>query len=311
MKHPYEMIPDEDQALKRILERMEYSLVAFYLFTGVPVTMFSPAFEIVWELNRTAKVCSTHASYVDPCSGCRSILIDALKRSAVEGGKTTFICNTGLMNLCYAIKFQGIVRGYLIAGPFGMGKDRERTFMELYDHLAAEKIDVPQLMTMMRNLNVYTPEQIEGLGQIFKDILTAAYIGEEETVPADRGEDDWEEIGLADFVYRGRSNVIFNAVRFIREHYRTITSLSEVADYVHVTRSYLSSLFKKEMGVSIVDFMNDIRLTAAERELKNSSQDITNIALSVGYREPSYFSRLFKKKYGMNPREYRNAQDAD
>ena len=304
MKHIYETVTDCSRELQEILGRMEYSVSAFSRFTSIPVTMFSPSFEILWEVNRAAKFCITNTAYTNPCSRCRARLAGEMKAAEEKADPSAFLCETGLLNLCYVLQFKGRTEGYFIAGPVAMGKDRTRAIADFYEKVPEEKIDVPLLMTMTNNLNVYTPEEVDDLSRMFTDVLNAAFAEPEAGGAGGAEEADRAKIP-PEYEYSGRSNVIYNAAAYIQRHFRSITSLSEIADYVHVSRSYLSTLFKKETGIPIVDYVNGLRLAEAERELTGTRRDITDIALSVGFREASYFSRLFKKRYGMNPREYR------
>lgn len=308
MKHLNETITTGGPAFAAMLEELENSVTAFSRFTSVPVTFFSPSFEIRWEFNKTSKFCITNASYENPCSKCRKTLTRAMEESASHREITTFICATGLVNICYAFYYEGALSGFFVAGPVAMGKDRDRTIADFYQKVQEETIDIPLLMTMTNNLNVYSPEDVEHLAKIFLDILTAPQVpkASQSPSPADLAHGSTARYEPPDFIqYTGSSDVIYNALAYIREHFRTITNLEQVASYVHVSRTYLSILFKKETGISIVDYFHRLRLDAALWELEHTDSNITSIALSVGYRESSYFSKLFKERYGKSPREMR------
>jgi two-component system response regulator YesN len=81
--------------------------------------------------------------------------------------------------------------------------------------------------------------------------------------------------------------------------------LEELADYVHLTPAYLSYLFKKETGQTLVSFMTDVKMKHAKLLLKEQSLKIIQIGRMLGYENQSYFNRLFKNYYGMTPRQYR------
>jgi two-component system response regulator YesN len=82
-------------------------------------------------------------------------------------------------------------------------------------------------------------------------------------------------------------------------------SVQKVADYLHISQSYLSMIFKKETGDTFLKYLVNVRLNAAI-ELLNGPFRTTEIAEKIGYPDISYFSYFFKKNYGMSPREYRN-----
>lgn len=96
------------------------------------------------------------------------------------------------------------------------------------------------------------------------------------------------------------------ALEYIKKKYATIAGLNEVAAYVHISPEYLARLFKSETGTTVISYLNNCRLEKAKELLDQSSLKVFEIAETVGYSSVSYFSRLFKDTYGVNPFSYRN-----
>lgn len=92
--------------------------------------------------------------------------------------------------------------------------------------------------------------------------------------------------------------------RYIEENYRTAT-LSEAAQQVHFSPTYLSGFFKKEVGISFSDYLLKIRMEKALELLSSNDIMLYEIADAVGYLNPKNLSRNFKQYYGMTPQEYR------
>jgi two-component system response regulator YesN len=84
--------------------------------------------------------------------------------------------------------------------------------------------------------------------------------------------------------------------------------LEEIAKHVYVNSSYLRALFKKEVGMTITDYVTHIRMQKAKELLSRGSSRLANIAEQIGYNDPAYFSRCFKKYYGYTPSEYENSK---
>ncbi|MFM2479408.1 arabinose operon transcriptional regulator AraC [Celerinatantimonas sp. MCCC 1A17872] len=82
-------------------------------------------------------------------------------------------------------------------------------------------------------------------------------------------------------------------------------TIEEIASQVFLSSSRLSHLFKEEMGQSMKEWRESQRITKAKMLLQTSSISITDIAVSIGYTDISYFSRMFKKHCGFSPRTYR------
>ncbi|OXS58891.1 hypothetical protein B1A99_13095 [Cohnella sp. CIP 111063] len=106
-----------------------------------------------------------------------------------------------------------------------------------------------------------------------------------------------------------RRNVAL-AADYIREHYGDDIGLNSVSARFHITSSYFSSVFKEMIGENFVEFLTRIRLEKACEHLERSELKIGEIAALVGYTDSRYFSKLFKKRFGAMPTEYRQARQA-
>ena len=100
-------------------------------------------------------------------------------------------------------------------------------------------------------------------------------------------------------------NLIDNARKIIEANYSGDISLEHVARHVHLSPAYLSELFKKETGMSFVDYKTIVRIENAKRMLDSTACNISDISEKVGYSDPKYFSKLFKKITGKTVYEYR------
>ena len=101
------------------------------------------------------------------------------------------------------------------------------------------------------------------------------------------------------------NNLIENAKKVIESNFSGDINLEQVAKYVHISPAYLSELFKKETGMSFIDYKTIIRIENAKKLLCTPSLNIAEISGKVGYSDPKYFSKLFKKITGRTIHEYR------
>ncbi len=93
-------------------------------------------------------------------------------------------------------------------------------------------------------------------------------------------------------------------IQFLNEYHTNIT-LSHLSKHLKRSPSHISHLFKKESGMSIRVYCNNLKLEDAKRLLLTTDFPITEIALEAGFCDTSYFISLFKKKYGITPHQYR------
>lgn len=103
----------------------------------------------------------------------------------------------------------------------------------------------------------------------------------------------------------GVSSSIAQVVRYIRANYSEPMTLETLADLVHLNPTYLSSLFRREMGRRYVDFLKECRITAAREQLADPDRMIVDVSKGVGYENPKRFAESFKKLVGVTPSEYR------
>lgn len=85
-----------------------------------------------------------------------------------------------------------------------------------------------------------------------------------------------------------------------------LPTVAYLADKVHLSSSYLSDLLKKETGKSAQELIHFYLIEEAKNLLMNSEKNINEIAFELGFEYPQYFNKLFKKKTGKTPMEYRN-----
>ena len=92
---------------------------------------------------------------------------------------------------------------------------------------------------------------------------------------------------------------------YIHEHYAEPISLRDVARSVGISKEYLARCFHQETGVTLVTYLNRYRIGQAKARLAAGEQNLTEIALEVGFSSGPYFSRVFRQEVGMSPSAYR------
>ena len=102
------------------------------------------------------------------------------------------------------------------------------------------------------------------------------------------------------------SQLTQRCITYIDFHYAEPLSLSFFADMCHVTKSYLSTLFKKETDTNITDYIHSVRIRHALVLLNSTALPIHAIAASCGYSDINYFIKIFKRLNGNSPKQYRS-----
>ncbi len=92
---------------------------------------------------------------------------------------------------------------------------------------------------------------------------------------------------------------------YIGEHLRDKITMKYLAEQMHMNEQYLTRIFKRETGQSVLDYITDQRMITAGRLLRETDYSVNFIADCVGCENYSYFTKLFKKQTGYTPTEYR------
>ncbi|MDE7360114.1 MAG: AraC family transcriptional regulator, partial [Lachnospiraceae bacterium] len=95
------------------------------------------------------------------------------------------------------------------------------------------------------------------------------------------------------------------AKAYIQNHYSRDISLDEVSQAVNISPYYFSKIFKEDVGEGFVEYLTKIRMDKAKELLTTTECSMKEICSMVGYADPNYFSRSFKKNVGVTPTEYK------
>lgn len=111
---------------------------------------------------------------------------------------------------------------------------------------------------------------------------------------------------------KAREGVLAYVLQYIHTHFAERVTLDELAALEHISKSYLSRQFKQQTGMTVVAYINQLRIETAKRLLTGSDMSVNEIAYQVGFESPKYFYRTFKKLADESPasfrRRYKNKQ---
>lgn len=118
-------------------------------------------------------------------------------------------------------------------------------------------------------------------------------------------------VALSKLITKNRGKIentnpaIHLVIKYIKTHYNTDITLNELADLVYLNASYLSSIFKAEIGSGINKYIKTIRMEKAKELLKQTNMKVSDIGNAVGFRNSSYFIKSFHEYYGETPEKMR------
>lgn len=101
---------------------------------------------------------------------------------------------------------------------------------------------------------------------------------------------------------------ISNATRYIQNEYVNNVTLEDVAHHIGFSTYYFSRLFKQKFHTTFVEYLTGLRIQQAKKLLLEKKHTIKEVCYKVGYKEPNYFARVFKKETGYSPTEYQKVR---
>lgn len=107
---------------------------------------------------------------------------------------------------------------------------------------------------------------------------------------------------------RYNNQIINQAVKYIRDHISESFSLKEISSYLAVNSAYLSRLFKKNTGKTIVTYINEEKMKMAMELIESGALSLKEVALSTGFQNYNHFYLLFKETYGISPSEVKKSK---
>jgi AraC-like DNA-binding protein len=110
--------------------------------------------------------------------------------------------------------------------------------------------------------------------------------------------------------FSGKQQMIAEAIAYLEQNHARDVRVDDVARSVFISPSRLQHVFKDATGLSLVDYLAQMRIDRAMEMLREGDKGLNEIALSLGFHDPSYFGRLFKRMTGTTPAGYRRQSRA-
>ncbi|MBM7553886.1 response regulator transcription factor [Thalassobacillus pellis] len=155
-------------------------------------------------------------------------------------------------------------------------------------------------VVLLGNMN-YDVEELEGKKYDYFTVINEAGTAKTAVASFHDFMDEVEKI----IQVEDRPSNMQRLLEYIDVHYAEPLSLTTLADYFHFNPSYLSSYFSNHHNVGFSDYLNHVRIEKAKHMLASSAASVSEISDMVGYSEPSYFCKVFKRLEGSSPGRYR------
>lgn len=104
---------------------------------------------------------------------------------------------------------------------------------------------------------------------------------------------------------RVTNRIVDQIQAYISEHYAEKLTLTDIANHFYISPYYLSRLFKKSINLSLIEYINGVRIKAAQNLIEKTNDSISEVAEKTGFMTTAHFRRVFKDATGLSPQQYR------
>ncbi len=263
-------------------------------FAGKPVTNHS-------SISPFCKYVRKDNTYSSQCEKCDS---HGGLEAARLGKPYVYICHMGLVDLAVPIFADGVYLGAVMAGQIRLKGKNTGELSEIINERNSVDYDMPEEMKdCYDKLPSMTHEQINAVADVISHITNNYF----ETIISKLLGIEFSQTSNTEVTdYSRVSVVVVPAIEYIKANYTTDFNLLYLADLCRVSSSYLSRLFKREIGYSFRQYVNVLRVKRAKQELSSTNKSVSQISLEVGYDDCGYFIKVFKQLENITPNQYRN-----
>lgn len=263
------------------MQELESLLKSFYLVSKMSMTIYDIDNNIIASYPKEKSAfCALLASNDKILSKCHKCDIKAMDKAKQTGKMYIYKCWCGLYETIVPLYSYGKLSGYFMMGQIlDINSD-------IYTILKNSGLNNDKGKNALEAASRQSYEQIKAFGEIVE--ICAKYLS------------------LINSVESKNSNLAFEIERYLLNHYKEDISINDLVNHFKLSKGTLFTSFKKEFNISIHQKLLMIRLIKAKDLLNSTNYSIKEIALESGFKDSDYFSKAFKKRFGIKPSEIRH-----
>ena len=256
----------------------------FYTLTGLKLCIFDTDYEECASTpTKWVPLCARMRQ--DPefdrrCRNCDAAHMQICRRTRKP---LQYQCHAGLTEYLAPLYYEGVIVAFLCIGQATYGEPEEIRRIE--DYTTQFGVSVEEVRTLYEKQTHYTPETIKAACNILDACISHIY---HQRMLEVRSLDTAQQIE-----------------KYINDNIAWDLSIEHLCAHFSISRAELYQLFHTNFNASVADYIRSKRIAMAEQMIRTTSMQISEIAANVGFFDYNYFSKVFHRKFGVSPREYR------
>ncbi len=268
------------------IEKLQKFLLDFYKITGLTISVWDTDMnQLAYEPQNMNEFCELIKSSPLGKKRClnsdRKIISDCKCKKCA----TTHKCHAGLVDTAVPILYGEQVLGFIM---FGQVKDREFSLVTKSEIAKlSHELKIPQkkLIKAYDNTVGFDSDIIDSASNILNSALLSLY--------------------LNNYISFTENELVTAIHTYINSNLQSPLSVSSICEEFGISKNRLYSLWRKWFGLTVGDYILNIRMRRAKNLLVNDDMKIKEVCVEVGIPDYNYFSKVFKKFYGVSPKEYK------
>ncbi len=271
-------------SLKFDINQIESLMESFYTLSGIRFVLFDNNFhEVISYPKENCNFCKIMKSCPKTRRKCNYADRRSFEKCEKSNSMIIYNCHAGLVEAVIPLHDNEKIIGYLMFGQITDNPDIKLLYSKIPYWSEKYNLDEKSLTESIGKITYKTHEEILAAAKIME--ACTSYIMYKELITPEV------------------NRIVEAAKAYIEEHLNEEIDIQKLCEILEISRTRLYESFRQELNIGVAKYIVKRRLHKAKKLLKTTDFSITDIALQVGFSDYNYFSRVYKKKYGISPKE--------
>ena len=266
---------------KKLIEIMK----AFYQLSGIKIVIFDEVGnEVCSYPEGDCTFCRLLKGAPETSGKCESCDMHSFKESKRAGGLKIYTCYAGLVEGCAPLKQQDKIIGYIMFGQVSDFLNRKALLQNVEELCRQFSLPRARFVSAAKDISLKSYEEIMAAAKIFEACVSY--------------------IILNDMLHGAEDRVIVESEKYVEDHISDV-SVDSLCRHLGISRTALYKEFSEKCSEGVSSFIKRKQFERSRSLLEKTDKSIMQISRMCGFGDYNYFSRIFKQRYGVSPRDYR------
>lgn len=291
-------------------QRLLKLLKDFYILTNIKIVVFDADYqEILAYPDNHCSFCALMHQHQNTKKYCLQSNLRSFESSKKKNALVLYRCHAGLIEATAPLKTKGRIIGYCMFGQITDDPDARHISRHLEGICHKYGLPLPRPATSGKTDTLSGPREKHGDHVLtFSDMNYK--IQEQISAAASILEACASYVLMKDLIEIGQTPFVAQIDSYIQEHIQEEILVQELSDYLDMSRSKLYELTAKYLGMGLAQYILLQRMELAKKYLSETNLSIATIASDVGFSDYNYFCKVFRKKTGLTPKQYRKQRSS-